>query len=65
MESVQNAISYLIFILDDKRQQIDAVRKQMNENELLREKEDRIRKELEVWMQLHFQKLIANVYLIK
>ena len=50
MESVENAISYLIFILDEKRQQIDAVRKQMNENELLREKEDRIRKELEVWM---------------
>ena len=50
MESVEHAISYLTFILDEKRQQIDAVRKQMNENELLREKEDRIRKELEVWM---------------
>ena len=56
MESVEDAVSYLIFILDEKRQQIDAVRKQMNENELLREKEDRIRKELEVWMQLHLQK---------
>ena len=35
-------------VSDEKRQQIDGVRKQMNENELLREKEERMRKELEV-----------------
>ena len=48
MEFAKHAISYVVFISDEKRQQIDGVRKQMNENELLREKEDRIRKELEV-----------------